>query len=772
MQALPLKISDVDGMRAAAGRFFARAFLLCVAACTVLAGVVPCVAYAQPAGMPQPALVPSYSPLCDSNLVPCLDVDDFAAHAYAHLMVLPQTEQRETAVSIPYGIALGLFGRLSGGVSTNYTFWPQEGTLRRGHGSLRLSTTLLLWPLFPLRPQVEAPPSGQHEPHFIPPRHLRIGVTYEHELRAGPFEGANSLGLLMDLSALRLVTTKAFGPVELTLSLGALIEPRRLLATGEVAAQVGLYLPFFKALKFSIEGLARGVPSFVHPDLLADLGEGGIRPQRTLGLALSYRPHARVDLGVSAQMGVGGMAPSVIIARFAVLSVGKTYEGRAATPITQLVADATARVATEVREYIASLPIDPMLDEQCIIRDDDGSYMGRFGARSADRHYCEHDGFKVPIGHELLRDTASDRLCRDSRRNRRTGKRDLYDCVLWRRGKEWLPAHQATLNDKCELRESDGRLLAQVGTPSANGTECHYPATRNNGQYGSYTTYQDQPIGEIFYTDSARSTVCENPNLTRCFIEHADGRGSLRMTPIERIARGAERGVRNKTESAQSAAQTAEDVATGKVSFTTIADEVKKETTEVAKIVTDPDKLKAVAKEKTDDWLKSASDWWSKPSDDKLDDAGEWAAGTTVDGAVGMGMGAVGHVTGGVVDTAGDLRKLSKKPKVAKRGKGPSTQTNQPAAHRGEPPQLAAGKRAHREEPVLPGEQAEVPTPSGRRMDRYDEAQAHIREIKPNNPRQLRSGQKQVDGYRKEMEKKTGRSHTTEVTPYDPDKYR
>lgn len=57
-------------------------------------------------------------------------------------------------------------------------------------------------------------------------------------------------------------------------------------------------------------------------------------------------------------------------------------------------------------------------------------------------------------------------------------------------------------------------------------------------------------------------------------------------------------------------------------------------------------------------------------------------------------------------------------------------------------------------------------------MDRYDEAQAHIREIKPNNPRQLRSGQKQVDGYRKEMEQKTGRPHTTEVTPYDPDKYR
>ncbi|HEY6558907.1 MAG TPA: RHS repeat-associated core domain-containing protein, partial [Polyangiaceae bacterium] len=88
-----------------------------------------------------------------------------------------------------------------------------------------------------------------------------------------------------------------------------------------------------------------------------------------------------------------------------------------------------------------------------------------------------------------------------------------------------------------------------------------------------------------------------------------------------------------------------------------------------------------------------------------------------------------------------------------------------------EPPQLARGKRAHKEEPVLAGEKAEVPTPSGKRMDRYNESEAHIREIKPNNRRAIKQGEKQVEGYRKEMEKKTGRPHTAEVTPYDPKKY-
>lgn len=736
----------------------------------------PRVVYPQPKVLPQATPQPNASPLCDSNLVPCLDIDDFAAHANVQLVVLPKTELRGNAVSIPYGIAVGLFGRIAGGVSTSYSVWAQGDSLYRGHGPLRLSATVLIWPLFPLHPQIEASPDDSGEPHFVPPRQLRIGLTYDHELRVGPFEGANSLGLLTNLSEIRLVGVKALGPIELTVSLGALVDSLRQYATGEASAQLGLYLPFFKALKVSIEALGRGVPSFVQRDLLAAIGMNPLHPQGIVGLNLSYRPHARVDLGVSAQMGFGGFATSAIIARFIALSVGKKYEGRAATPITQLGADVTAYVAAtaaaQIKEYIASLPIDPKLDENCIIRDDDGSYMGRFGTRSADRQYCEQSGFKVPIGHELLRDKNGDRLCRDSRKDPRTGKRDLYDCLLWRNGKEWLPAHQARLNDKCELRDSDGKLLGHVGTPSADGKSCRYPVTRDNAQYGRYTDYQEQPIGEILYTDDTRSTVCERANLTRCFIEHAEGRESLRMSPGERFARGADRGISRKVEGAQAAAQAVEDVATGKVKVTTIADEVKKATTVAAQTVTDPDKLKAVAEEKTDGWLKAAAAWLNKPSDDQIDDAGELAAGAAVDTAVGISMGAAGHVIGQVIADADGLSKLGKKAKATKRGKRATPSTHAPATHPGEPPHLAAGKRAHREEPILPGEQAEVPTPSGRRMDRYDESQAHIREIKPNNPRQLRNGQKQVESYRQEMELKTGRPHTTEVTPYDPDKYR
>jgi hypothetical protein len=129
-------------------------------------------AKAEPIALPQAALLPSASPLCNSSLVPCLDIDDLAAHAYAHLIVLPKTEQRSTTVTIPYGLSIGLFGRLSGGLSSHTSFFSQSGEDLRSQGPLRLSATLRLWPLLPL--------------HSSTPSALRLGITYDHELRLGP----------------------------------------------------------------------------------------------------------------------------------------------------------------------------------------------------------------------------------------------------------------------------------------------------------------------------------------------------------------------------------------------------------------------------------------------------------------------------------------------------------------------------------------------------------------------------------------------------------
>ena len=88
-----------------------------------------------------------------------------------------------------------------------------------------------------------------------------------------------------------------------------------------------------------------------------------------------------------------------------------------------------------------------------------------------------------------------------------------------------------------------------------------------------------------------------------------------------------------------------------------------------------------------------------------------------------------------------------------------------------EPPQLSAGREAHRNEEVREGETPEVRTPSGTaRTDRYDETKSHIREIKPDSARGRKAGEKQLARYKKEMEDATGKPHTTELTPMCPNR--
>jgi hypothetical protein len=632
-----------------------RRLLLALVLLGLLFGVVP--ADAKPIAMPQAALLPGASPLCNSSLVPCLDIDDLAAHAYAHLIVLPNTEQRGTAVTIPYGLSMGVFGRLSAGLSSHTSFFSQSGEDFRSQGPLRLSATLRLWPLFPL--------------HSSTPSALRLGITYDHELRLGPFHGANSLGLLGNLSAVRVVAVHSLGLFELSLSVGALVDPLRQYATGEAAAQLAFLLPFLKSLKLSVDALARGAPSYVRPESAATLGNSPIPIQAALALGISYQPHARVDFGVSVTSAVGGLAPWSVLVRFITISVGKQYQGSAATPLTELGADLAVLGAEKLKEGIEALlketfeesPIDPKLDASCLIRDDDGSIMGRFGNRTPDGRFCEKDGVKVPIGKELWRDRHGDRLCNESRWNPRTREKELYDCVMWRRQKEWLPAHQARLNDRCELRDDDGRLLAQVGQISSDRHHCRYPVTRDNGKYGRYTEYQERPLDRIYYTDTERSQACETPNLKRCFLASAEGRGTLKMEDEERFARGADRAVTNRERSLKETGQRIEDVASGKVSVTTIKDEVTDKTTRLAETVTDPDKLKAFAKEKITGWLTGIDAWSNKRPDDQLDDAGAFAADAVIDGAVGLGMGAAGKGLGGVV---GDAEKFSKARRTGK----------------------------------------------------------------------------------------------------------
>lgn len=540
---------------------------------------------ADPLPLPQSGLLPNPNPLCDSNLVSCLYIDKFAGHAYAHLMVLPGTGLRGTAIVAPYGVSMGLFGRFAGGISTDTAFWWQDGALQRQQGPLRLSLTALLWPLLPLSqaPRVQQEEDGST--HFAPPRHLRIGLAYEHQWRVGPFDGPNSLGLLHDLAGLRIVAVKAFGPVEITASLGALYDWRGTFATGEAAAQIGLYLPFFRAMKIYGEALGRGTPAYVQKGVTLPPVDGlnPLHAQAVLGGGLSFRPSERVDLGVSVQRGFGGLAPVIVLVRFLTLSLGETYQHRAATPVAQLAADATVAVATVIKDYLANLPIDPKLDKNCLLWDDNGALLfpQPVGTRTMDGHHCLVQGELLPIDQTLWRDRKKSLICRDGK---------LTDCLMYRRPHEdgYRALHRPWVGADCVLRE---RIYdpAAPGLPQGEThrvVELAVLGSRTEDKQGC----RDQAgyvhrIGTSYYREHNHLWICAAPRIEEqrdtCFLELAELPSQMKnqMTPVGRIARALDHGAVEEAQALDklpdNAVQTAEDIKAGRIHAGTARDALK-----------------------------------------------------------------------------------------------------------------------------------------------------------------------------------------------------
>lgn len=85
----------------------------------------------------------------------------------------------------------------------------------------------------------------------------------------------------------------------------------------------------------------------------------------------------------------------------------------------------------------------------------------------------------------------------------------------------------------------------------------------------------------------------------------------------------------------------------------------------------------------------------------------------------------------------------------------------------GETAATKAGREAHKGWDPGPGFDKEVTLPSGRRADAVNPADRVVKELKPNNPRAVRAGEKQVDAYRTELEEMTGETWTGVVETYE-----
>ncbi|REG29533.1 restriction endonuclease fold toxin 9 of polymorphic toxin system [Archangium gephyra] len=85
----------------------------------------------------------------------------------------------------------------------------------------------------------------------------------------------------------------------------------------------------------------------------------------------------------------------------------------------------------------------------------------------------------------------------------------------------------------------------------------------------------------------------------------------------------------------------------------------------------------------------------------------------------------------------------------------------------GETEATKRGRQAHTDWQPGEGYEKEVRLPSGRRADAVNAEKQDVKELKPNNPRAIKRGEKQVETYRRELEEKRGGQWTGQVETYE-----
>lgn len=85
----------------------------------------------------------------------------------------------------------------------------------------------------------------------------------------------------------------------------------------------------------------------------------------------------------------------------------------------------------------------------------------------------------------------------------------------------------------------------------------------------------------------------------------------------------------------------------------------------------------------------------------------------------------------------------------------------------GETEATKRGRQAHTDWQPGEGYEKEVRLPSGRRADAVNAEKKDVKELKPNNPRAIKRGEKQVEKYRRELEDKHGGQWTGQVDTYE-----
>ncbi|MFY0572758.1 hypothetical protein ACN28E_54260 [Archangium lansingense] len=114
--------------------------------------------------------------------------------------------------------------------------------------------------------------------------------------------------------------------------------------------------------------------------------------------------------------------------------------------------------------------------------------------------------------------------------------------------------------------------------------------------------------------------------------------------------------------------------------------------------------------------------------------------------------------------------KEGRNPETTRAGQATSKTSETPPKSRkgGETAATKRGREAHIQWDPGPGFEKEVTLPSGKRADAVNIESREVKELKPDNPRAQKRGERQVEGYRRELEKERGGEWEGKVESYKP----
>jgi hypothetical protein len=293
-----------------------------------------------------------------------------------------------------------------------------------------------------------------------------------------------------------------------------------------------------------------------------------------------------------------------------------------------------------------------------VILDEDHSVMGAYGKRTAEGHFCEVDGAKVPIGPDFFRPgRTKDLLCSD---------RAMTEVVLVLRDGKWIGIRRVILDARCRLIDlSDQSTLQELGHPSGDGKNCRWSGERQNGRYAPIREWNELPMGMRLYADGAKTRVCTDPRLSRCVYMNAQLGWNTAKHIEQGIGNAGKKWANDNAQTAKNTATVVENVATGKVTISSLADAAVDEAVRTCRWMLDG--VKAAwnnpqrVKECVDDILRKAkaeaTAWMDKPPGEKVEDLAGGATTLGADAAAGV---AGGKIFGAGAGVLGGLRKSEK----------------------------------------------------------------------------------------------------------------